>query len=38
MISKLSVNPTFSHSYIIIVDSVLYFSHILEYVSNKLVL
>lgn len=38
MISKLSVNPTFSPSYNIIVDSVLDFSHILEYVTNKQVL
>ncbi|ABK90021.1 3-dehydroquinate synthase [Francisella tularensis subsp. novicida] len=38
MISKLSVSPTFSPSYNIIVDSVLDFSHILEYVTNKQVL
>ncbi|MDE4971977.1 3-dehydroquinate synthase, partial [Francisella tularensis subsp. holarctica] len=38
MNSKLSVNPTFSPSYTIIVESVLDFSHILEYVTNKLVL
>ncbi|MDE4982254.1 3-dehydroquinate synthase, partial [Francisella tularensis subsp. holarctica] len=38
MISKLTVNPTFSPSYNIIVDSVLDFSHIIEYVTNKQVL
>ncbi|MDE4940786.1 3-dehydroquinate synthase, partial [Francisella tularensis subsp. holarctica] len=31
-------NPTFSPSYKIIVDSVLDFSHILEFVTNKQVL
>ena len=38
MISKLSVNPASSPSYNIIVDSVLDFLHILEYIINKQIL
>ena len=38
MINKLLVNPTFSASYYIIVESSIDFSHIIEYVANKQVL
>lgn len=38
MINKLLVNPTFSASYYIIIESSLDFSHILKYVVNKQVL